>query len=118
MTTDDLLARAEALDNSDPKMCEFCESNDCELCQDLIGLLPDLIAEVKRLKSFADDLMGNCNSLRSRAQKAEATCSRLEAAYLREARIRMAAENRYTEPSDWEDEARMCLEQIKRGEQG
>lgn len=35
-------------------------------------LLPELIAEIKRLKSFADDLMDNCNILRNRAQQAEA----------------------------------------------
>ena len=155
MSGDDLLARAEAL------------REDLE---------DGLIAEIKRLKSFADDLMDNCNSLRNRAQQAEAQLqaiiydeevpewtkdyhllysaldgpiveaarkwhqayrkaqnsnlvrkkqneqqaayvTRLEAAYLQETRRRMSLEERYTEPSDWEEAASEALERIKRGEQ-
>lgn len=62
--TDDPLARAEALYRRDLSFEEWYD-----LSRDM---WPELIAEIKHLQSFADDLMGNCNILRSRAQNAEA----------------------------------------------
>ena len=40
------------------------------------------VVECKRLKEFSDDLMGHCNALRSRAQKAEAAAIDDRAQYL------------------------------------
>ena len=58
-------------------------------------LLPELIAEIKQQAAYV---------------------TRLEAAYLQETRRRMSLEERYTEPSDWEEAASEALERIKRGE--
>ena len=124
--TDDLLARAEALR-------EDLEDGDDDYADER-EIIAELIAEIKRLKSFADDLMGNCNILRSRAQKAEAALerqaayvARLETEYVKSqaARLFYADHNTgaqwgqvgesYREP--YEKAANTNLEKIKRGEQ-
>ena len=64
--------------------------------QEYKEIVPELIDEIKQ-------------------QAAHVT--RLEAAYLQETRRRMSLEERYTEPSDWEEAASEALERIKRGEQ-
>ena len=53
----------------------------------------------------------------ARDEQQAAYVARLEAAYLQETRRRMSLEERYTEPSDWEEAASEALERIKRGEQ-
>ena len=52
----------------------------------------------------------------ARDEQQAAYVARLEAAYLQETRRRMSLEERYTEPSDWEEAASEALERIKRGE--
>ena len=61
------------------------------------AIVPELIDEIKQQAAYV---------------------TRLEAAYLQETRRRMSLEERYTEPSDWEEAASEALERIKRGEQG
>ena len=101
-------------------------------------LLPELIAEIKRLQAmnpfqaevpigiriaenhFAySDGEGSAilQRMLQEKDKQAAYVARLEAAYLQETRRRMSLEERYTEPSDWEEAASEALERIKRGEQ-
>lgn len=131
----DILDRAEALEAAINDA--NCNIDDAyydkmqDLGEQAIELIGPMIAEINRLKSFSDDLMGNCNALRSRAQKAEAELerqaayvARLEAAYLDEVRenIRASKEFRFGQqtPDEYQAEidklAREALERIKRGE--
>ena len=65
--TEDILERAKAV------------VGKCHLVRETELLLPELIAEVERLRSLNESLMENGNDLRTRCQKAEARIKELEA---------------------------------------
>ena len=71
-----------------------CSARAEEFRKGAADLLPGLVAECKRLNEAAqkgnalvEELMGNCNQLRSRAQIAEAEATRWQAAAIRERAI-------------------------------